>query len=37
MKQFLLAVLSVVFDFISFCCICGPVLLSALFISNMGG
>lgn len=37
MKSFVLAVLSVVLDFISFCCICGPVLLSAYFIANIGG
>lgn len=37
MKPFIMVVLSVVFDFLSFCCTCGPVLLSAYFIANIGG
>ncbi len=37
MKSFIMSVLSVVLDFINFCAVCGPVLLSAYFISNIGG
>lgn len=35
MKVFLLSVLGVVVDFLNFCAVCGPVLLSAYFISNI--
>lgn len=35
MKAFMAVVLSVVLDFINFCAVCGPVLLSAYFISNI--
>lgn len=37
MKAFLLSLLGVVVDFLTFCAVCGPVLLSAYFISNIGG
>ena len=37
MKTFILSILGVLLDFLNFCAVCGPVLLSAYFISNIGG